>query len=259
MKKIFLGLSSALFVMTSAMGMKSHDGSSHSDSPLVSDVTIEKVQLQSRSNPTKSESVVVLPESKSGKLIFKKMHEPACIAESKSVSEVEVIKQRLRAIQNVAIKNSQELLPLSRQLISDEEERESLSSVIGIEGIISLDDLCISINERLLELGVLDPFIIASSMFCSSDAAVVKRCAERITYDGRAISEHLLYVAGLYICAIAWNEKGWIGTMDASPIMSRVLSRVRPLELPKDHYISWGIEKAFSDPETQKMVVFQRK
>lgn len=259
MKKVLLGLSAVLLIVSSVIGMDVTDKTPHqmkhsSSSPVLS--KMPKVEIRQRSNSLPAGSVI-LPEMDSRKLKFKKITTPDVFDKYKGVPEVESVKERLSEIADLDMKDPRRLLTLAGGIIKDYDERETLFGIME-DDISYIDTIIELIYERLLELGIWDVHFMASQ-FYTPCVSVSQTCAHSMTYDSESVSRKILSIAGQYIEAINWLRNDLERTRTApSPIFTSIIDEIRHAKLPTTHYISWAIERALSNTTAQTTLIISQ-
>lgn len=265
MKKMFLGLSSALLIVSSVMGMH-HDGESqhgqHTNGvhPNVGRkransllVTKHEQQLSGDRKERFGEiahsfpsGTQILSQIQVGKITFEKVVTPSCLENTDEL--LTKLKLRLEKIRAIGMEDPKELFELIAQLTGDDGEREDIYGVVDSE-IFDIDSLRDMILERLVESGCSDAISWLSAQFCSPYHEIRARCAGFLKYDGCDVSAKVLYVAGQYLDQLYGCKKHPSLFGNSHSILYKIRSKILQDKLPEEHFLSWALQKALTDAE----------
>ncbi len=239
MKKVLLGLSAVLLIVSSTMGMERA-----SSDPVLSRTSKGEVRPRSKSLPAP-----LLPKMDSGKVMIKEVFIPKWIASSTEQSGViKYLKDCSERMAQVGMKDTKELRELTTKLTGNSDIRAQIFELVGEDALSSLGAIQDSVYMRLLENGELDTYWAGGGSFVGPEA---EKCAKMIYYDGRPISTEVCLVAGLYISALCFVLNGHAAKR--SQPLQGVIEKVASEKRPVTHYLLWAIEKAIADKQLLKI------
>lgn len=244
MKKMLLGLSSVLLIVSSVMGMKSTDETPHkmkhsSSSPVLSKTPKIEVRPRSKSLPAK-----LLPSSTSQDLIFKEVTMPQCLCDHDENDAVRLVMAEFQKIQGTHPNQFGELLVSLSSLMEDIFIRENLIEVIG-DKIECLDHVLSCLRERLIEQSVGSPETVIELLCGISSEEEAAR--ESILYKGTPVSAEVFSLVKLYISALCTFTSQDGSVEETSPILGSIMKELRTKTIPTKFYFSWAIEHAIKN------------